>query len=232
MTAVAFAGAWSWILVALQITAIDLLLSADNAVVIALACRGLPAGDVRTVAALGTAGAVLLRLAMAAGAALLLQVSYLKLVGAATLLAIAVQVTLARGDPAEGDASARPRRDGLLVAVGTVVAADAVMSLDNVVAVAAVAKGDLPVLGLGLALSVPMLVWGSTLIRRFLDDHVWLVVLSGMFLGWLAGDVAVSDPGVARWIAADAPALPYAVPLAGAIFVFWQHRILSAETAR
>lgn len=229
MTAVAFAGAWSWILVALQIMAIDLLLSADNAVVIALACRGLPAGEVRTVAALGTAGAVLLRLAMAAGAVLLLQVPYLKLVGAATLLAIAVRVTLGRDDPAAEEA--RPRLGGLLVTVGTVVAADAVMSLDNVVAVAAVAKGDLLVLGLGLALSVPMLVWGSTLIRRFLDDHVWLVVLSGMFLGWLAGDVAVSDPGVARWIAADAPALPYAVPLAGAIFVFWQHRILSAETA-
>jgi len=231
------------LLVPLQILVVDLLLSADNALMIAMACRGLPEADVRLVTMLGTAGAVALRLVLAAMAALLLQMPYLKLLGGAALLLIAVRLTLAPSDDAvrsaldgtgavAGAASpSRIRRD-LLGAVGTIVAADAVMSLDNVVAIAAIAGGNLLLLAAGLALSIPMLVWGSTLIRHFLDENAILVLLSGMFLGWLAGSIGVSDPSVGPWIADSAPALPYAVPLACAVFVLWQNLILAPRDLR
>ena len=103
------------------------------------------------------------------------------------------------------------------------------MSLDNVVAVATLANGSLILLGFGLALSIPLLFWGSMAIRRFLDENPLVVIGSGMFLGWLAGGIAVSDPVAAPWIAANAPALPFAAPIACAVFVMWQSLILAGS---
>ena len=111
--------------------------------------------------------------------------------------------------------------------VATIVVADAIMSLDNVVAVATLANGSLLLLGFGLALSIPLLFWGSMAIRRVLDENPLLLMGSGMFLGWLAGGFIVSDPAVAPWIEANAPALPVVVPIACAVFVMWQSLILA-----
>ena len=207
-----------------QIFFIDLLLSADNALMIALACRALPPADMRRAALFGTVGAIGLRVLMAAIVLFVLQAPYLKIVAGALLLGIAIKLTIERDDPAEG--GPRPRAD-LLGVIAAIIVADAVMSLDNVVAIAAVAQGSLPLLAFGLALSIPMLVYGSTLIRGILDGSRWLVLLAGMFLGWIAGSLGVSDPAVAAWVAVSAPALAVAVPLACAVFVLWEARILA-----
>jgi YjbE family integral membrane protein len=218
----------------LQILVVDLLLSADNAIAIALACRGLPAEDARVAAILGAAGAVGLRLVMAAGAATLLNLPFLRFVAAVALLGIAIRLTLEPSEQASRTALARPSEPEapapyLLRSIAAIVAANTIMSLDNVVAVATLANGSLILLAFGLALSIPLLFWGSMAIRRFLDENPLVVIGSGMFLGWLAGGIAVSDPVVAPWIAANAPALPFAAPIACAVFVMWQSLILGGS---
>jgi YjbE family integral membrane protein len=218
----------------LQIIVVDLLLSTDNALVIAMACRGLPAENLRVAALLGTTGAVGLRVAMAAGAVTMLNTSFLKLAAAVALLGIAVRLTLTPTEGHRGTAPAESRdpissAPYLLGSVATIVVADAIMSLDNVVAVATLANGNLILLGFGLALSIPLLFWGSIAVRRFLDDNPLVVTASGMFLGWLAGGIGVSDPIVAPWIQANAPALSFAIPIACAVFVMWQSLILASS---
>jgi YjbE family integral membrane protein len=224
---------WLFLLAALttplQILIVDLLLSADNAVVIAMACRGLPTEDMRIAALFGTAGAVGLRLGMAAGVVPLLNVPFLKLAAGVALLWIAIRLTL---EP-NGDASATlGEREApapyLMRSVATIVVADAIMSLDNVVAVAMLANGSLLLLGFGLALSIPLLFWGSMALRRVLDENPLVLMGSGMFLGWLAGGIGVSDPVVAPWIEANAPALPIVVPIACAVLVMWQSRLFAS----
>ncbi len=230
------------LLVPLEILVVDLLLSTDNALVVAMACRGLPDRDVRIVVLIGTAGAIGLRLAMALVVTALLQTPFLKIVASLALLVIAVRLTLAQGD-ANTRAAIAGFSDGtrtsahlpaplpLYRPIVAIVAADAIMSLDNVVAVAAIAGGSMLLLSLGLALSVPMLIWGSTLIRRFFEENRLIVLASGVFLGWLAGQIGVTDPLLAHWIPENAPALALTVPLAGAAFVLWQNLILSPERA-
>jgi YjbE family integral membrane protein len=218
----------------LQILVVDLLLSADNALAIAMACRGLPAEDTRVAAILGTAGAVGLRLIMAAGAATLLNLPFLRFVAAAALLGIAIRLVLGPSEEASRTALATaggPEAPApyLMRTVAAIIVANTIMSLDNVVAVATLANGSLILLGFGLALSIPLLFWGSMAIRRFLDENPLVVIGSGMFLGWLAGGIAVSDPVVAPWITANAPALPFVAPIACAVFVMWQSLILAGS---
>jgi YjbE family integral membrane protein len=230
------------LLVPIQILAVDLLLSADNALVIAMASREFPEQEAKLVAFGGTLGAIALRLVMASAVVILLQTPGLKIIAGLALLPIALRLTLAPADAATlsavSDMGAGPanrgKSDVLPFALGpicVIIAADAIMSLDNVVALAAIAGGSLFLLGFGLALSIPMLIWGSTLIRRFLNEHKFVITASGMFLGWLAGSIGVSDPIVATWIAGNAPALPFAVPLACALFVLWQTLIVGPQRA-
>jgi YjbE family integral membrane protein len=225
------------LLVPLQILFVNLLLSADNALVIAMACRGLPAEDIQRVTFFGILGAIALRLAMGSVALVLLRTPFLQLIAGGVLLLIAVRLTLVRdddetrtalqGDPSNADAPRQRGGAAFLNAVWAIIVADAAMSLDNVIAIAAIAQGSLVFIALGLAMSIPMLVWGSALIRQVLDNNGFFVLLSGMFLGWIAGGIAVSDPTIAPSIQANAPALPFVVPLAGAVFVLWQSLILS-----
>ncbi len=216
--------------VILQIFVIDLLLSADNALLIAMAVRRLPPDHIQIATVVGTLGAIVLRLIMAVVVLFLLDVPYLKAAAGLILLVIALRLTLERADPDTGPARILSRstwHSGLLGAVATIVIADAVMSLDNIVAIAALANGSLMLLGLGLAFSIPMLIYGSVMIRRFLAANQGLILLAGMFLGWIAGGIAVSDRWVAPWIASGAPALGFVVPLACAVFVLWENRILA-----
>ena len=171
---------------------------------------------------------------MAAGAVPLLNVPFLKLAAGVALLWIAIRLTLEPGDEASGTAlSTAAGREApapyLMRSVATIVVADAIMSLDNVVAVAMLANGSLLLLGFGLALSIPLLFWGSIAIRRILDENPLLLMGSGMFLGWLAGGIGVSDPVVAPWIEANAPALPIVVPIACAVLVMWQSLLLASS---
>jgi YjbE family integral membrane protein len=215
----------------LQILVVDLLLSADNALMIAMACRGLPAEDMRVAALFGTAGAVGLRLVMAVGAVTLLNVPFLGVAAAVALLGIAIRLSLRPGKGASRTALATAEAPAsyLLRTVATIVIADAIMSLDNVVAVATLANGNLILLVFGLAFSIPLLFWGSMAIRCFLDENPLVVMVCGMFLGWLAGGIGVSDPVVAPWIKANAPVLSSVVPTTCAVFVLWQSVILASS---
>ncbi len=223
-----------WIGGSAQIFFLDLLLSGDNAVLIALACRGLPARDVSRAIFLGTAGAIVLRVVLTAIAGLLIGLPYLKLLSAIVLLVIAVNVAAggaAGAERAEPDMEDEGRRGDLIGAAMVIVLADAIMSLDNVVALAAVSKGNFWFLATGLALSIPFLVYGGTLLTGLLNAYPALVTLGGAILGWTAGDLASSDPAFAGWLGKQAPALSFVLPMAGAIFVLVQQRIAKRERA-
>lgn len=214
-----FLTAHFWVAVG-QIIMIDILLGGDNAVVIALACRQLPP-QLRTKGILwGTAGAIVLRVVLIAFALTLLQVPYLKLVGAALLVWIGVKL-LAPDD--EDEHSNIQSSDKLWAAVKTVILADLVMSVDNVIAIAGAATGaggqhQLPLVIFGLLVSIPIIVWGSQLVLKLMDRFPWVITLGGMLLGWIAGTMAVSDPAVKPWISQDV-SISYIAGVAGALIV-------------
>jgi len=215
---------------ALQICLIDLLLAGDNALVIAMASRGLPARLWRRAVWLGTGAAVVLRIALTVLAALILNVPFLKLIGAVLLLAIAVKL-LAEEAPASAEHDgARPGR-GVLSAFTTILVADTVMSLDNVLAVAAAARGSFWLLAFGLALSVPIVIFGSVAVARLLDRFPLLILGGGALLGWVAGDTAVSDPAIRGWVSRQAFDLSMVAPAIGAVYVLIHGRLLRQNRA-
>ena len=186
-----------WIAVG-QIIMIDILLGGDNAVVIALACRKLPPAQ-RTKGILwGTAGAIVLRVILIFFALQLLSIPFLKLVGAILLVWIGVKLLL----PEDEDGHAQVEgSDRLWGAVKTVIVADLVMSVDNVIAIAGAAEtagGDhtMPLVIFGLLVSIPIIVWGSQLVIKLMDRYPVIITFGAMLLGWIAGSMAVSDPAV------------------------------------
>ena len=219
----------------LEVFFLDLLLSGDNAVVIALACRSLPDRQKRQAMLLGTGIAILLRVLLTLVASAVLQVPLLKLLGGVALTVIAIQLTLDDPYAVIGDNEKLPGggagRADLLSVIGTVVVADLVMSTDNVVALAAVAKGSVAVLALGLLLSVPLLMFGSWYVTALLKRYPVLPRLGGAMLGWFAGDIAVSDPLYAGWIEQQSPALSVVVPVLVAAYVLLQSRIIEQSRA-
>jgi YjbE family integral membrane protein len=198
----------------LKVVFIDLLLSGDNAVVIALACRSLPEATRRRAILFGTGAAIGLRFLLTATVGAVLTVPYLKMVGALALLVIAIKLVVG-DEPAEDDGATAA--DGLWAAVRIIVIADLVMSFDNVVALAAAVRGSYLYLGLGLLLSVPLLIYGSTFVGRLLQRFPVLVTAGGGLLGWLAGDMAITDPALAAWIDPHDLLLQYGVPFAAAL---------------
>ena len=183
-----------------QIILIDILLGGDNAIVIALACRGLPEHQRRQGIFWGTMGAIVIRIALIGVALTLLGIPFLKLFGAAVLLWIGVKLLTEEDDGHEVDASEK-----LWGAVKTIVLADLVMSVDNVIGVTAAAEaggGDhkLALVAFGLLVSIPVVVWGSTFVIRLMDRFPWVVTLGGMLMGWIAGTMAVTDPGLLEYL--------------------------------
>lgn len=174
----------------LQIIWINLILSGDNAVVIAMACRGLPANKQRSGMIIGALVAVALRIVFTVIVATLLSTPFLKMAGAVLLLWIAVK--LVQGEEEQGGHV--KETDRLWHAVRTVAIADAVMSLDNVLAIAAVAKDSTPLLIIGLAISIPLIIAGAALIMRLLAAFPILVWAGAGLLGWVAGEMFISDP--------------------------------------
>jgi YjbE family integral membrane protein len=177
----------------LQIIWIDLLLSGDNAVVIALACRSLPPHLRKSGIVLGAAVAILLRIIFATVISTLLAIPFLKVVGGLLLLWIAVK--LAKGEEAEEKNIAAS--DKLYKAVWTIAIADAVMSLDNVVAIAAVSRGDPWLFGFGLALSIPLIMVGSQIIMKMIEKFPIIVWAGAALLGWIAGEMIATDRMIA-----------------------------------
>lgn len=177
-----------------QIIIIDILLGGDNAVVIALACRKLPAHQRTKGIIWGTAGAIILRVILIAFAMTLLTVPFIKLVGAILLIWIGVKL-LAPDDEAHGDIQGS---DKLLAAIKTIIVADLVMSVDNVIAIAGAAQNagehSFLLVVLGLLISIPIIVWGSTMVIKLMARFPMIITLGGMLLGWIAGGMLVTDP--------------------------------------
>ena len=210
---------FSWVAL-LQIIGIDIILSGDNALVIALACRSLPPQQRKLGIWLGTGAAIVLRIAFAAAIVYLLMVPLLKLVGSLLLVWIAIKLLV----PEEGGGAhaieGEDRGAGSLWnAVRTVVIADAVMSFDNVISVAAAAKGSVPLLAIGIAISIPLMVIGAQMMLWLLDRFPWLMVAGSGLLGWIAGELAISDPIVDDWLGHPDALVHYGVAAACAVFV-------------
>jgi len=199
----------------MEIIGVNIVLSGDNAVVIALACRSLPPKQQRLAIFLGSAGAIVMRAVLTIFAVLLLSRPYLKLIGGVLLLWIAVKLLL----PEEDGDGASEDKSGIFAAIKTIVIADLVMSLDNVLGVAAVAKGDIVLLIIGLLISMPLIIYGSTLIMKIMGKYPIVITLGAALLGYVAGEMAVSDPVVLPWVETHMPILHSVAAILGAVLV-------------
>ena len=199
----------------LKIIWINIILSGDNAVVIALAARSLPPAQQKKAVVFGSGAAVVLRIALTVVAVQLLALPYLQIVGGLLLLWIGTQL-LGDGDEGEGESK---EYGSLLAAVRTILIADLVMSLDNVIAVAAAAKGSMLLLILGLAISIPLVIFGSTLMIRLMERFPIVVTFGAALIGWVGGETIISDNVLvstvegAHWLHYAGPALGAAVVL-------------------
>ena len=218
----------------IQIVGIDIVLSGDNAVVIALAARGLNPVDRKRAVMWGSTAAVAMRVTLTVVAAELLRLPLLKAAGALLLLWIAVQLLVPEDeDDGEGGAVV----SGMAAAIKTIMLADLVMSMDNVVAIAGASKGNLLLLIFGLALSIPLVVFSSTFLMRLMERFPIVVTGGAALLGFVAGEMLVTDPMLGPWIDAHAAWLPRVLPVAGALAVVltgWllASRARAAEAAR
>jgi len=199
----------------LEIIVINILLSGDNAVVIALACRNLPKTQRKLGIFWGVVGAVVLRVVLTFFAVQLLLLPYVQLIGAALLVWIGIKLVAED----EGDGDEIEASDKLMSAIKTVIVADLVMSLDNVIGVAAAAKGSLLLLVFGLVISIPLVVVGAQLIMKLIERLPWLVIAGGGLLGYIAGEIAVADTAVKPWIDDRMPSLHYIAPAVGVLIV-------------
>ena len=213
-----------------QIVMIDILLGGDNAVVIALACRNLPTELRRKGILWGTAGAIVLRVILIFFAMSLLALPYLKLVGAALLLWIGVKLLMPDDDSHDNIQAS----DKLLGAIKTIIVADFVMSVDNVIGIAGAAQGSgheghqMPLVIFGLLVSIPIIVWGSTLVLKLMDRFPLIITVGGMLLGWIAGTLAISDPALQAY-ALDTDMNRYAAGVAGALLVLGLGTLLAKK---
>ena len=210
---------------------VNLLLSGDNAVVIALAARSLPPQQQKLAVFWGSAAAIILRVILTVFAVALLQLPWLKLVGGLLLLWIGVKLIV----PEEGDEDIKSS-DNLWQAVKTILIADLVMSLDNVIAVAAAADrgpeaAKVLLLVIGLGLSIPIVIFGSVLMLKVMGRFPIIITLGAALLGWIAGDIMVTDPAISGWVHANADWLHEwkVAPIAGAIFVLALGKAIAAR---
>jgi len=204
-----------WIAV-LQIIAVDIMLGGDNAVVIALACRKLPPEQRQKGIFWGVFGAIGLRAVMIFFALQLLALPFLKIVGGLLLLWIGIKLL----QPEHGDEHGNI--DGgttLLAAIKTIVVADAVMSLDNVIAVAGASHGSMVLVTFGILVSIPIVVWGSKLVLTLMDRFPIVITLGAALLGWIAGGMLLTDPTVPAALVAGIPYASYIAAASGALLV-------------
>jgi YjbE family integral membrane protein len=217
-------------LAGLEIIVINILLSGDNAVVIALACRNLPPHQRRWGVFWGAIGAIVLRIVLTFFAVSLLQLSYLKIIGGLLLLWIGIKL-IAEEDDGEGGHDVKAS-DRMFSAIRTVVIADLVMSIDNVLGVAAAAKGSLLLLIFGLVVSVPLVIGGAQIIMRLIERFPILIVAGGGLLGFVAGELIVADSAIAEWVHTHAAWLAWSAPVAGVIFVVGAAKLLQGRRGR
>lgn len=223
----------AFVIALLKIIWVNVLLSGDNAVVIALAARNLPGAQQKRAIVFGSGAAIVLRVVLTLFAVQLLQLPWLKLIGSALLLWIGIQLLADNDDEAEVHA-----HTSLWGAVRTILIADLVMSLDNVIAVAAAANSApeglrVVLLVIGLGLSIPLIIFGSTLLLKVMQRFPAIITLGAALLGFVAGEMATTDTAVHAWFETHLHGLDYAISLSGAIFVvvvgLWLSRRGKAE---
>ncbi|MBP7645397.1 MAG: TerC family protein [Comamonas sp.] len=198
----------------MKIVWINIILSGDNAVVIALAARSLPAQQQKKAIMFGSGAAVFLRIVLTVVAAKLLELSFLQVIGGCLLLWIGYQL-LTGGEEEEGEAKGK---GSMAAAIRTILIADLVMSLDNVIAVAATAQGNMVLLILGLAISIPLVIFGSTLMIKLMDRFPVIITLGAALIGWVGGETIVND-NLLHGVALAHPWLHYVAAAAGAVLV-------------
>jgi YjbE family integral membrane protein len=179
----------------LKIIGVNIVLSGDNAVVIALAARSLPARQQKAAVLWGSGAAVVMRIILTIFAVALLSLPWLKLVGSLLLFWIGVKLLIPQEGGEDVDAS-----DNLIAAIKTILIADLVMSIDNVIAVAAAAQGSYTLLILGLAISIPLVIFGSTLLLHLMERWPVIITIGGGLLGFVAGEMMVTDPVLKDWL--------------------------------
>ncbi len=199
----------------LKIIGINIVLSGDNAVVIALAARSLPADQQKKAIFWGSAAAIIMRIILTVFAVKLLQYPWLKIIGAVLLLWIGIKLLI----PEDEDEEGAPIHDNLLAAIKTILIADLVMSLDNVIGVAAAAKDDVVLTVLGLAISIPLIIFASTILLKLMERFPIIITIGAALLGFVAGEMLISDPVTKDWVMQNAHWMEYVVPVVGALFV-------------
>jgi len=217
-----------WVAV-LQIIAIDIVLGGDNAIVIALACRRLPQKQRNQGIFWGVFGAIGLRVILIFFALTLLKISYLKIIGAVLLIWIGIKLLQPEPKDSEHEIDASST---LLGAIKTIVIADAVMSFDNVIAIAGAAKDSIGLVVFGLLISVPIIVWSSKLVMKLMDRFPIVITIGAGLLGWIAGDMAITDAVIKEWVNVNAAFLHWLAPVCGVLVIIMIGKWLAARTLR
>jgi len=199
-----------------KIIGVNIVLSGDNAVVIALAARSLPPAQQKQAVFWGAGAAIAMRVALTAFAVALLALPWLKLAGSLLLLWIGVRLLVPEKDEAEVAAN-----DRLLSAIRTILVADLVMSLDNVIAVAAAAGGSFTLLVLGLGISIPLVIFGATLLIRLMERFPAIITVGAALIGWVAGEMLVGDPALAGALGRLGVSFARGSPMAGSLRLEW-----------
>ena len=199
-----------WLILFLKIMMINMVLSGDNAIVIAMASKNLPLRQRKQAVWWGAAGAIGLRLVLTVIAVYLLKIAYIQAIGSFLLFYIAIKLLV----DDEGHTKVK-EASSLGKAIWTIIVADFVMSLDNVLAIAAAAQGNVAVIILGIALSIPIIVWGSTLVMQLLHKYPILVYLGAGILGYTAGEMFVSDEKMQQYVLHDSETAHWLIPVLG-----------------
>jgi len=211
----------------LKIIGVNIVLSGDNAVVIALAARSLPPLQQKKAIFWGSGAAILMRIVLTLFAVALLALPWLKLIGSVLLLWIGVKLLMPESDEEQIDPAGN-----LGAAIKTILIADLVMSLDNVIAVAAAANGSVPLLVIGLAISIPLVIFGSTLLLKLMERWPIIITIGAALLGFVAGEMAWDDSGIAGFTKAYPENIKYVAGILGAVFVVGLGRYLAGQTLR
>jgi len=223
------AGTTEAIIALAQIMFINVVLSGDNAVVIALACRRLSPAHQKQAFVWGSVGVVVLMTTLTVFVVYLLSLPYLEIVGSLMLLWIGIKLLVAED---EGDEGGVDQKDTLMAAIRTIIIADMIMSLDNVLAMAAAAKGHMWMLVAGLVVTVPVILFGSALLMKLMERFPVFVLIGAGLIGWVAGEMIVTDPAIKAWVDANMSSLHNIAPVACAALVIGVGKALEHMASR
>ncbi len=213
----------------LQIMLINVVLSGDNAVVIALACRRLSPGHQKKAFLWGSVGVVVLMVALTVFVVYLLSLPYLEMVGSAMLLWIGIKLLMADDGTEDGKVE---QKSTLAAAIRTIIIADIIMSLDNVLAMAGAAHGHIWMLAVALVITVPVILFGSALLMKLMERFPIFVTVGAALIGWVAGEMVISDPAIKHWVDANAAILHTISPIFCAAFVVATGKVLERSSAK